>query len=614
LLTHSNVRLRTVAPFALIAQMVAVACGGEEVAGLDASTPDAGPAQEDARPVHQDDAQPRGDAQPPNDAAAQDAQAQPGDAGATACQGLPGTFHDQPFMSGGQSRGYFLHVPAAYRCDESPWPILVDFHGTAGGLLPEEAYQLDALIATAEAERFITVRPRSRSSLEGGEQIFRWDQNPGDLPRNATFAAELLADLQSKYNIDPARIYAAGFSSGTNMIAQLLRDPTAAYAGYGFVAGGYWDDPGTLSAKALSARYYLATGYRDYLWASQSALVNRLETARVPAAQRFVRETKGGHELYDWHFPELWKWLDRGERALSSGLEPGWTQTATVPGQQTLLAVARNGRGELIATGVDGRVFKDGTVAGQHTQNVPLVTIAALAGDRMLAAGDGALFESDDGGDSWRVGAGIPEPFGAVFGVTKVTGFGARGRRVIGAGTWNSVISDDGGAHWAGSRMFYQGTTSSAQVAAVAIGTASVAVAAGYYWLGRSGDGLTFTQLAPPREVGWLNDVAYGGAGQWWVAGDHGAIFHSNDDGASWVDQSPPGEGRNLYAIDMLDANVGFAVGAGCAAFETLDAGLTWRDVSCGLDAMLADVMMVDARRAIVVAEGGRVLEKVLGP
>ena len=132
-------------------------------------------------------------------------------------------------------------------------------------------------------------------------RTYRWDQNPGDLERNRGFALALLDDLQSRYRLDPARLYAAGFSSGTNMAAQLL-DGDGGVAGFGFVGGGVWNEPAI--AALGGARAYAVTGYRDYMLRYQRALEEALAAADWQAGRIFVREVDTGHELYGWHFAE----------------------------------------------------------------------------------------------------------------------------------------------------------------------------------------------------------------------------------------------------------------------------------------------------------------------
>src|SRR5688572_5977147 len=66
-----------------------------------------------------------------------------------------GTLRSQTLASGDgvEDRQYWLHVPASYDCSK-PLALLVDFHGTAANV-PEEAYQTEALVAFADANRVI---------------------------------------------------------------------------------------------------------------------------------------------------------------------------------------------------------------------------------------------------------------------------------------------------------------------------------------------------------------------------------------------------------------------------------------------------------------------------
>lgn len=560
------------------------------------------------------DAHPAGDAGPIDGGGAPDAvptDAEAIDAG-TPCEGPSGTFHDQRLGSGGEDRFYFLHVPAEYRCDR-PWPIWIDLHGTATPPLPEEAYALDALMETADREGIIAVRPRSRSSLEGGQQVFRWDQNPGDLQKNAAFVRELLEDLRRRYHLDPARRYVSGFSSGTNMAAQFLADTPATFQGFGFIAGGAWSAP-ALSSVPAETRVYFASGYKDYLHSAQRDLIDDLTTAGLSADRFFVREMDGGHDLFGWQLAEMLPWLDRLERPAAGTLSAAWTRDPTSSTSASLLELARSTSGDLYATTAAGSLWhRQGRVSTVTTlaNGVPLPALCGPipgATDRILASGETHLWIGD--GASWREAPPIPEPFGQFFGASYLLALDCTpAGRVLGAGYWTGVLSDDRGGSWSGSAMMYPGVNVPAQVASVRIGTASVAVAAGNYYLGRSDDGVTFSEVTPPRYVGWLYDLAFVAPDRWWVAGTGGAIFSSEDDGRTWVDRSPAGVTDDLYAIDFWDADHGITVGLHGRALHTEDGGQTWDDVSIGLDRYLGDVSFTSQRTMVAVGEGGLVLE-----
>jgi len=522
---------------------------------------------------------------------------------------MAGTFHNQSLEVEGETRAYFLHVPAQYDC-ATAWPVLVDFHGTSGGEEPEISYKNDELVALADAEGFIALRPRSRSSIEGGQATFRWDQNPGDLERNVAFTRALLTELGSRYHLDPARTYASGFSSGTNMSLQFLAEDPPLFQGLGLVAGGIWTPPAQIAGDPK--RIYATTGYRDYMWTYWMAFTEILEGRQFPDDRLFVRESDTGHELYGWHFQELWAWLDRGERPASGTLATGWTRDDGFGEGVSLTELVRGAGGALVATSADGRVFRRDTAGawsevGAITGGSPLEGGCVGADGHGVAVGDTQGLDTDDGGQSWHAGTRPPDP-GGFFGGAYLSGVacGPAGR-IVGGGYWAAVTSEDGGATWdVGDMTASYGF--GAQTVAVAISESGTWLAAGYYdYLGRSTDGVEFSPVTSPDPREWWTG-AVARDGRFWVAGEEGRVLLSDDDGASFsLIQTPTSE--DLYALDFLDENKGLAVGSHGAAVLTRDGGATWTDVSTGLDGFLGGVVFLEATRAIVVGEGGTVLE-----
>jgi poly(3-hydroxybutyrate) depolymerase/photosystem II stability/assembly factor-like uncharacterized protein len=589
---------------------------------------DAASAEPDASSAEPDAAVPGVDTLGTTDALPSPQDASSSDAG-LACSGLPGTFHAQVLSSGDEDRVYFLHVPDAYRCG-TPWPVLVDFHGTATDT-PEEAYGLADATQLADAAGVILLRPRSRSSVEGGSTIYRWDQNPGDLDRNAAFTEALLDLLESRYSIDPARIYALGFSSGTNMVAQFLGDHPSVLprrmSGYAFVGGGLWSDPGAVAfpADRPVPRVYAVSGYHDYLLGAERALLWVLDGAGHPADHRFIRRDQAGHDLYGWHYRELWPWLDRGVRPPIGTLSAtrGWAPDPAFVAADDLLDLRVSAAGDVWLTTAAGTIWQRPS-QGPWTMRASFVRPAAAGGAPALesacllgsgagvATGEEFVARTTDGGQSWAMAPMIPEFGTPMFGASYLNGLDCAGRRILGGGYWTGVHSDDGGATWQGSPMLvsFGALSFAAQVAAVRIGTASAAVSAGYYdYLGYSDDGVNFTASAPPVSPEWWNALAFAPPAHFWAAGDRGAIVSSDDGGRTWVDRSLAATAApDLYAIDFWDAELGLAVGAHGAAFWTADGGAHWTDVSTGLDRYLGAARFVNAHRALVAGEAGLML------
>jgi predicted esterase/photosystem II stability/assembly factor-like uncharacterized protein len=492
------------------------------------------------------------------------------DGACTPCTGGPGELRDQALTVAGETRHYWLYVPAAYACTAA-WPLLVDLHGTASGTEadePETYYALPELIAVAEQEGFIVARPRSRSAMIGGAQIYQWDVNAGDLARNAQLGHRVVAAVAAAYHVDPARTYVAGFSNGTNMAAQFLADDPPVFAGIATIAGGLWAAPAA-DLDASSPRVYTTTGYRDYMFDYQRDLLAFLEGHGLPAERVFVRESDTGHELYGWHYRELFRWLDRGERPAAGG----WAQV--------------------------------GAIGGGFPPN--LSGVCLLPSGAGVAVGEGALVTTADGGATWARQAAVPALGSTWFPYAYLNFVACHATRVVGGGYTVAAVSDDGGATWAAASMITLDGYP-AQAAGVAVSEAGTWLATGYWnYVGRSTDGHTFTAVATPEMRQWWTEAAAAPGGRWVVVGEGGTILVSTDDGVSFAVASSPTQ-EDLYAVAFADATRAVAVGAHGTALLTSDGGATWADVSSGLDGYLGDVTWLSPGRALVVGEGGAVL------
>ena len=526
------------------------------------------------------------------------------------CTGQPGTFHDQHIESDGEERFYYLHVPDGYQCGTA-WPLLVDLHGTAGPPAPEEAYALAQAVATAKSEGFILVRPRSRSSLEGGSEVFRWDQNPGDPERNAAFIRLLVADLGTRYNIASGRIHVMGFSSGTNQTSVLLSTEDSPFSGYGFVGGGAWT---VASIPPTSARFYLTTGFRDYMRPYHENLLDLLDGVSVPAESRLIRETDAGHDLYGWMYSELWAFLDRAERPLAGQLEPGWSEEP-LPVASPILELADTPDGEVLAAGAGGKILRR-AATGEWSQvpvtgtlgaaSAPLTGICLTPLGLGIAVGGGAVVRTEDGGATWEKSNPIKDFGDTGFGnayMNSVTCTGAG--EILAGGYWSGALSNDGIA-WAD--VPFMNDAARAQVASLASSPWGTWTVAGYYtYLARSTDGATFVKSEVPFGIEWVLDVTPVTQGVWVAVGEGGQILRSEDDGAEF-DPTPEAVTDDLYAVSFRDDLVGLAVGRRGAAAFTSDGGLTWADASCGLDRFLGDVLWLSDGTALVAGEGGSAL------
>ena len=133
----------------------------------------------------------------------------------------------------GETRTALLYVPR-HVTRPRVLPLVLVFHGGASS--PEKIARSSAMHRIAEREGFIVAYPagtRVRRGLSwsvGGREDAR---RTGD----ARFVRNLIHDLKRRYEIDPARIYAAGFSIGGSLVYEVacrLAEQIAAIA----VVGG----------------------------------------------------------------------------------------------------------------------------------------------------------------------------------------------------------------------------------------------------------------------------------------------------------------------------------------------------------------------------------------
>ncbi len=525
------------------------------------------------------------------------------------CEGTVGTFRDQPFPFESEDRRYYLHVPDDYSCTE-PWPLLVDLHGTASPPWPEEAYGLDGARDTADASGYVLLRPRSRSSMEGGAEIFRWDQNVGDPETNRRFVNALVEDLGQRYNIDPQRRYIMGFSSGTNQTAMSLADSDSPFSGYGFVGGGSWTVP---DVPLRPARLYFNTGYRDYMRLMHDELLLLLEDAGYAGSDMFFRETDAGHELYDWMYPELFAFLDRGLRPAAGDLASGWSEEISNTGE-ALLALSILPSGELLAVGSEGVLVRRDTggvwepvvVSGLPAFQGRDLTAVCVTGDGTgIAVGGGLVVRSQDGGQTWSHRPAVPDLGDPLFGFSYLNGVACGPVDIVAIGYWSGAVSHDGGLTFGD--LTFDNLGYRAQGAAIETLDGSTWLAVGYWgYVARASVDLTFATASLVPHADWVNDVAPVTLGVWIAVGEAGNIWRSTDDGLSF--QGVSAAGPDLYAVSFLDAQTGLAVGRHGAALLTQDGGLTWVDVSTGLDLFCGDVQWLMDGTAVVVGEAGLAL------
>lgn len=141
----------------------------------------------------------------------------------------------------GQIRSYILYVPKSYRPDR-PVPLVISIHGHAEW--PAHLMETTQWNQVAEENGFLVVYP------SGSNFPMHWyssgkTDGPDRTAKEIAFFSALIDQLEQKYAIDPARIYANGFSNGGGMSFLLSCKLADRIAAIGSVSGGFllpWDE------------------------------------------------------------------------------------------------------------------------------------------------------------------------------------------------------------------------------------------------------------------------------------------------------------------------------------------------------------------------------------
>jgi polyhydroxybutyrate depolymerase len=189
-------------------------------------------------------------AQPPHDAAktahdgssdATDGSRELGDAG-DAAAGDAGILGARP---------YTLHVPSG-NDPSKPTPLVVMFHGYGTTGAGEELYF--QLAATSDANGFLYAYGNGLVDSTGNRfwnatnACCDFDDNPVD---DVAYFDAIVADVKSKYSVDPDRVFAIGHSNGGFMAHRLACDRSGTIAAIVSLAGAVWDDPSKCTPTAL---------------------------------------------------------------------------------------------------------------------------------------------------------------------------------------------------------------------------------------------------------------------------------------------------------------------------------------------------------------------------
>lgn len=149
--------------------------------------------------------------------------------------------HRLTLQHGGLTRHYLVHVPPAYRSEHAV-PLLMVLHGGGGHMDLQANDRLYGQITESDTRGHVVVFPNGYSALPSG-RLATWnaglccaaarDRQVDDVG----FLKQVVAEVASRWAIDPLRVYATGMSNGGMMAYRLACDAADTFRAVAAVAG-----------------------------------------------------------------------------------------------------------------------------------------------------------------------------------------------------------------------------------------------------------------------------------------------------------------------------------------------------------------------------------------
>jgi polyhydroxybutyrate depolymerase len=206
--------------------------------------------------------------------------------------------HTVSIKVGNLEREYIVHVPTGYG-NSKPVPVVIMCHG--GGGTGKAAITETKWNEKADGIGFLAVFPEATRPNMSAPANFRnngqtWNDGSGRFQAKANdveFISVMIDDLIAKFNVDPKRIYATGFSNGASMAFRLGVELSQRIAAIAPVAGALWVAQPKVS-RPISMLYI--TGRQDPLNPLNGGMPRILESntplggkAKPPVAEHIAK-------------------------------------------------------------------------------------------------------------------------------------------------------------------------------------------------------------------------------------------------------------------------------------------------------------------------------------
>jgi len=192
----------------------------------------------------------------------------------------------------GETRDGVLYVPASYRADAAV-PLVVLFHGAGGS-----ATRVLALLqAQAEEHGFVVLAPDSRrQTWDLAYQTYDWD---------VRFVDVALAWAFDRVRVDPARVFAAGFSDGASYSLSLGLTNGDLFRGLVGFSPGYLAP----AKERGTPRCFVSHGTEDTVLPIDQCGRRIVYTLRNAGYDVTYKEFAGGHQVPEAVRAQAGEWI-----------------------------------------------------------------------------------------------------------------------------------------------------------------------------------------------------------------------------------------------------------------------------------------------------------------
>lgn len=120
--------------------------------------------------------------------------------------------------------------------------------------------------------------------------------------------------------------------------------------------------------------------------------------------------------------------------------------------------------------------------------------------------------------------------------------------------------------------------------------------------------GDTWEEVYVGKDDWHLNHIARSAAGRLYIAAETGNVYRSDDEGAAWIQLTPPYSGSFFGTLPLENDDL-LLYGLRGHLFRSEDAGVTWQRIDTGTDALLSDGLVQKNGFVVLVGQDGVILE-----